>query len=192
MTTPTPVEETDFSRRSFLGTGLMVAAGLMAVPAFMRPAIAYGQGYGAYKVAFRNAHTGESFSGVYRVGNKYLPEAFERINHVLRDFRRNEVKMMDPRLVDIMYVLHFESGSHKPFEIISGYRSPKTNAMLRQASTGVAKRSLHMEGKAVDLRLADTSLSKLRRVAVELQSGGVGFYPKSNFLHIDTGRVRQW
>lgn len=182
----------DKSRRELLKNGMLFAAGAAAVPAFMKPAIAYGKGYGAYKVAFRNAHTAESFSGVYRVGDKYMPEAFERINYVLRDFRTNEVKMMDPRLIDLLFVLHYESGSSKPFEIISGYRSPKTNAMLRRASTGVARRSMHMEGKAVDLRLADTRLSYLRKVAVDLQIGGVGYYPRSNFIHIDTGRVRQW
>jgi uncharacterized protein YcbK (DUF882 family) len=192
MNGPLTSEGKNLERRDLLKNGLMMAAGAMAVPAIMQPAMVHARGYGAYKVAFRNAHTGESFSGVYRVGDKYLPEAFERINYVLRDFRTGEVKMMDPHLVDLMYVLHYESGARKPFEIISGYRSPKTNAMLRRASTGVARRSLHMEGKAVDLRLADASLSKLRRVAIDMQTGGVGYYPRSNFLHIDTGRVRQW
>ncbi len=181
--------KTDNARRDFLKKSLSVAVGLVATPAIVHPAFA---NFGAYKVSFRNAHTGESFSGVYRVGNKYLPEAFKQINYVMRDFRTNDVKMIDPHLLDLMYWMHFQSGSGKPFEVISGYRSPKTNNMLRSASSGVAKRSMHMEGRAVDLRLEGTGLSKLRKIAIEMKSGGVGYYPRSNFLHVDTGRVRQW
>ncbi len=176
------------SRRQFLGFGMM-ASGVLAMPALIRPAFA---GMGAYRVAFRNAHTGESFSGVYRVGDKYLPEAFDQINYIMRDFRTGDTQPMDPKLIDLMYWMQYESESGQPFEVISGYRSPKTNAMLRQASTGVARNSLHMKGKAVDLRVPHYSTAQLRRVAVNLKAGGVGYYAKSNFLHVDTGRVRQW
>jgi uncharacterized protein YcbK (DUF882 family) len=176
-------------RRDFLKKSIFIATGLMAMPGFMRPAFA---SFGSHKVFFRNAHTGESFSGAYRIGDKYLPEAFRQINHIMRDFRTGDVKMIDPHLVDLMYWLHYMSGSSEPFEIVSGYRSPETNARLRRASSGVAKRSLHMEGRAVDLRLEDTALSRLRKLAIDMKAGGVGFYPRSNFIHIDTGRVRQW
>ncbi len=182
-------QSTDSARRDFLKKSLFVTVGLVTSPAIINPAFA---SYGAYNLSFRNAHTGESFTGVYRVGDKYLPEAFRQINYVLRDFRTGDVKMIDPHLLDMMYWIHFQSGSARPFEVISGYRSPKTNAMLRSASGGVAKSSLHMEGRAVDLRLGDTKLSKLRGIAISMKTGGVGYYPKSNFLHVDTGKVRQW
>ena len=99
---------------------------------------------------------------------------------------------MDPQLLDLLHLLHRKTESNAPFHVISGYRSPKTNARLRSASNGVAKRSLHMQGKAIDIRLPDIKLSRLRDAAISLQAGGVGYYAKSNFLHLDTGRPRSW
>ena len=188
--------ENNLSRRSFLGIGAATLAGVV-VPALVTPAEAanFKSGVissGARRLSFRNAHTGEIFSGVYRVGNKYLPDAFDQINRVMRDFRTNDVHDMDPRVIDIIYTVHRMTGSAEPFEIISGYRSPKTNAMLRKASSGVAKKSLHMEGKAVDLRLDSFSTKRLRDLAVGLHAGGVGYYSKSNFVHMDCGDVRSW
>ncbi|MBU0799400.1 MAG: DUF882 domain-containing protein [Alphaproteobacteria bacterium] len=148
---------------------------------------------GRFQIAFRNQHTGESFNGTYRVGNKYLPDAFKRINIVLRDFRRNEVYPIDPRVIDILYMVRAKTGSQGgTFEVLSGYRSPKTNAMLRKASGGVAKNSLHLTGQAIDIRMDGINTRKLNEVAKSLDAGGVGYYPRSNFVHLDTGRVRHW
>ena len=147
---------------------------------------------GAWRVSFRQAHTGERYDGVYRVGNRYLPEAFEKLNYVLRDFRTGEVFPMDPRVIDILSMIQARSGNRNSFEILSGYRSPKTNSNLRNASSGVAKNSFHMYGQALDVTSKSISSRKLRDTAKALRAGGVGFYPRSGFIHIDTGAVRTW
>lgn len=183
-------EPSDVSRRKALLGGL-ATAGFTLMPALLKPAFA-ATGTGAYRVAFRSTHTGESFSGVYRVGRKYLPEAFDNINHILRDHRNDETHPMDPRLVDLVYWLHYQTGQSRPFDIISGYRSPRTNAMLRLTSGGVARRSMHLQGKAVDVRLPGFSTADLGRLAKSMKAGGVGFYGSSDFVHIDTGKVRSW
>lgn len=188
----------DFSRRSFLGLGAATLGGVI-LSSLVTPAAAANFksgviGEGARRLAFRNTHTGESFSGVYRVGDKYLPDAFKQINYVLRDFRTDQVYAMDPRVIDIMYTVHRMTGQNKPFQIISGYRSPKTNTMLRGKSrnTGVAKKSLHMKGQAIDLRMEDFSTKRIRDLTASLRAGGVGYYSKSDFVHMDTGDVRTW
>jgi uncharacterized protein YcbK (DUF882 family) len=182
-------------RRTILKTGLAVCVG-GAISGFSKPALAampaVGRDTGVFTVSFRNMHTDESFSGVYRVGHKYLPEAFERINLVLRDFRSGDVFPIDPRTIDLLSVLQQKAGANTPFDVLSGYRSPKTNMMLRASSEGVARRSLHMTGQAVDLHIPNYSLAQLRDVARSLRMGGVGYYPKSNFVHVDTGQVRHW
>lgn len=148
--------------------------------------------YSSWRVAFRHSHTGETFNGVYRVGDQYLPEAFEKLNYVLRDFRTNEAFPMDPRAIDIMSLVQSRAGNNAPLEVLSGYRSPRTNAMLRHASGGVAKNSLHMYGQAIDIRMPGYNTSRLRKIATGLRAGGVGYYPRSNFVHVDTGDVRSW
>ena len=153
---------------------------------------AYAARNTSWRTSFHNAHTGESFNGVYRVGNKYLPDAFERISYVLRDFRTGEVFPMDPRVIDIVTAVQQKAGQSGPVEILSGYRSPKTNAGLRKASSGVAKNSFHMYGQAIDLRIPGYKTSGVRNIALGVKAGGVGYYPKSNFVHVDTGRVRSW
>lgn len=182
------------SRRHFLGAGLLGAAGFLT-PSFMGHAHAARVGLprsGTFKVAFRNSHTGDSFSGVYRVGSRYLPEAFEEINYVLRDFRTGEVFPIDPRVIDIIYSVRSKIETDKPFHVLSGYRSPKTNNMLRSNSTGVARNSLHLTGQAVDLRLPGYKTTYVRDVAKSLRAGGVGYYSRSDFVHMDTGKVRYW
>lgn len=143
-------------------------------------------------LSFRNAHTNEIFSGVYKVGDTYLDDALSQINYVLRDHRLNLMHPIDKDLIDLVHTVHSQSGQSREYEVLSGYRSPKTNNMLRKTGSGVARRSFHMEGKAIDLRIPGYSTQKLRRIAVAMRSGGVGYYNGSNFIHIDTGHVRSW
>ena len=178
-------------RRSFLKGGMTLSASALLSVTAVSPALAL-PGKGAYSISFRNEHTGESFSGVYRVGNKYLPEAFERINYVLRDFRTDEVFPIDPRAVDIVAVVRRALGTKRGYDVLSGYRSPRTNSHLRSAGEGVAKRSLHMSGQAIDLRMEDVEPRHLRDLAVKLAAGGVGYYPRSGFVHLDSGAFRTW
>ena len=131
----------------------------------------------------------------YCCGGEYQPEALKEINHILRDFRANEIKPIDPGLLDLLHELGGTLETDQPFHIISGYRSPHTNAMLRARGgehTGVASSSLHMVGKAIDIRVPGVKLDHLRGAARSLKLGGVGYYPSSNFVHVDTGRVRAW
>jgi len=178
-------------RRRLLKLGLAGILGSV-VPLIPVSKVGAASPYSPWRISFRHGHTGESFSGVYRVGDKYLPEAFERINYVLRDFRTRDVFPMDPRVIDLISMIHEKTGAKEPLEILSGYRSPKTNAMLRRASTGVAKNSYHMYGQAIDIRIPRYSTRKLRQVAVKMRAGGVGYYPRSDFVHVDTGKVRSW
>ncbi|MDH3609055.1 MAG: DUF882 domain-containing protein [Gammaproteobacteria bacterium] len=141
---------------------------------------------------FINLHTDETLRCCYWANGEYDPSGLNEINHILRDHRANEVYDMDARLIDLLHVLHKTVSSKAPFHIISGYRSPQTNQKLQQQRSGVAKRSLHMQGKAIDIRLPDVKLSQLRDAAISLKTGGVGFYAKSNFIHIDTGKFRTW
>jgi len=143
-------------------------------------------------LSFYNLHTGESLTRPYRFGDAYIPSALAEIDKLLRDFRTDEVRNIDPLLLDFLYDLRAVLGSDQPFDVISGYRSPKTNAMLAKNSGGVAKKSFHMKGMAIDVRLQDRGLAKLRRAAIDLQLGGVGYYPGPDFVHLDTGRVRFW
>lgn len=189
-------QQPEMNRRSFLGIGAATLGGLF-VPALSLPAQAanFRSGVisnGARRLVFRNTHTGESFSGVYRVGDKYLPDAFDQINTVMRDFRTDQRYPMDPRVLDIAYTVQRMCDPNKPLEIISAYRSPKTNQMLRNASSGVAKKSLHMKGQAIDLRIKDFSTKRVRDIAKSLRAGGVGYYSKSDFVHVDTGDIRSW
>ena len=179
------------SRRSVLKGGLTLSmSALISVSAF-KPAMAMA-GNGTYSVSFCNQRSGETFSGVYRVGNKYLPQAFERINYVMRDVREDEIFPMDPRAIDIISIVHKYLGKNEPYTLLSGYRSPHTNAMLRSTGEGVAKRSLHMSGQAIDVRMSDVTPNNIRQAAVKLGAGGVGYYPKSGFVHMDSGTFRTW
>jgi uncharacterized protein YcbK (DUF882 family) len=121
-----------------------------------------------------------------------VPDALATVNHFLRDFRTSEVHVIDPSLLDLLHELAGITGSTQPFQVISGYRSPATNEMLRRHSEGVAAGSLHMKGQAIDIRVAGVPLDALHRAALDLRRGGVGYYPASDFVHVDTGRVRRW
>jgi uncharacterized protein YcbK (DUF882 family) len=146
----------------------------------------------ARKLGFHNLHTGESVEAAYWEQGAYVPDALEAVNRVLRDFRTGEVHPIDPRLLDLLARLQGRLDVTRPFQVISGYRSPATNAKLHSASSGVATKSLHMQGMAIDIRLPDVELTRLRDAALSLQGGGVGYYQASNFVHVDVGRVRRW
>ena len=183
--------ETLVERRRFLKVGL---AGFLAasVPLLSARDVQAAANYGQWKISMHHARTGESFSGVYRVGDQYLPEAFERMNYLLRDFRSDEAFPMDPHVIDILSVVQARTRTGRPMEVLSGYRCPKTNAMLRHETRGVAKKSLHMFGQAIDFRMPGFNTGRLRNLAQNLKAGGVGYYPRSNFVHVDTGALRHW
>lgn len=175
------------SRRRLLQAGLGACA-LLAMPAANA---AYSRVY-EKRVSLLNLHTGERVRTAYWEQGKYIPEALRAIEKVLRDHRSGDIHLIDPRLIDLMQHLHYKTGSSKEFQVVSGYRSPATNAALSVQNHGVAKNSLHMQGKAIDIRLPGVPLRVLRRAAMSMHAGGVGYYPKSNFIHIDTGNVRYW
>lgn len=145
-------------------------------------------------LAFYHTHTRERLRLTYAEGGTHLPKALEEINHFLRDFRTGDEHPIDVGLLDVLHQLRLRAGvgSNGTFEIISAYRSPKTNKMLRDRSSAVAQKSLHMQGKAMDVRLTGVRIARLREEALSLNAGGVGYYPESDFVHVDTGRVRQW
>jgi uncharacterized protein YcbK (DUF882 family) len=145
-------------------------------------------------LAFDNLHTGEKLSTAYWAEGSYLPEALAQVNYVLRDFRSGEVHAISPHLLDLLAVLGGRLETTAPFSIISGYRSPATNALLRGENehSGVAAKSLHMQGMAIDIRVQGRPLAGLRDLALAERAGGVGYYPESDFVHVDVGRVRRW
>lgn len=144
------------------------------------------------RLAFYHTHTQKTLEITYLVAGEYVDDALIEINSFLADFRTGDAVEMDPELLDLIYEVRESLGTDATFEVISAYRSPKTNEMLRQRSGGVAKKSQHLLGKAIDVRLRGVPTASLRDVAVSLQGGGVGYYEKSDFVHIDTGRVRRW
>lgn len=175
----------DHTRRRVLKALALAPLGWSAA----RAPLAYGAEERA--LAFQHTHTGESLDVVYYARGGYLRDALGRINHLLRDFRTGEMHPIDPALLDLLHGLCAACGNGA-FEIISGYRSPNTNALLRQRSHGVAAHSLHLEGRAIDVRLPGVRTDRLRDAAISLAGGGVGYYPGSDFVHLDTGRVRSW
>jgi uncharacterized protein YcbK (DUF882 family) len=175
------------NRRSFLQSCLGAGLGLAAMRI-----LASGVQMPARELALYNTHTGESLSCAYWADGQYLEDSLTEISHIRRDHRAGEVHPIAPGLLDLLSSLYNEVSGNRPFEIISGYRSPATNAKLRNKSSGVAKRSLHMSGKAIDVRLPGCELDNLRQAALAMKAGGVGYYPSSNFIHVDVGRVRYW
>lgn len=179
------------NRRTLLKAGLTCMVGLaLPIPGFAQLTGAVDK---ERSLSLFNTHTGESLqSVVYWSGGDYLPEALADINFLLRDHRTDQVKPIDPKLFDLLHTLNNKLDNCKPFQIISGYRSPESNRKLRQLSSGVAKKSFHLAGQAVDIRLPGRNLAQLRRAALNIRVGGVGYYPKSNFIHVDTGPRRAW
>jgi uncharacterized protein YcbK (DUF882 family) len=172
------------TRRRFL-CGAAGLAGLLLVPRASRAA------QRPRSLAFAQLHTGETLDVVYAERGGYLPEALEHLDRLLRDHRTGEVHPIDPALFDLLHDVREATGG-RVFEVISGYRSPGTNEMLRTRSGGIAQKSLHLQGKAIDVRLRGVETRLLRRAALALRRGGVGHYPGPDFVHLDTGRVRFW
>ena len=191
---------TILNRRSFLGLGAAATAAALVPGRAQAAAAAAPAAAGVATKRDRilslfHTHTGERLKLAYCCDGQYQPEALAQLNHLLRDFRVNEERAIDPQLFDLLHELGGTLETDQPYHIISGYRSPHTNAMLRERGgnhTGVASQSLHMVGKAIDIRLPGVKLDHLRSAAASLKRGGVGFYPSSNFVHVDTGRVRYW
>lgn len=183
-------------RRAFLGIGAAAAAGAL-VPSRAHAATRSAAAARAPErvLSFFNTHTGERLKTAYARGGEYQADALLELNHILRDFRANEIKPIDPRVFDLLHELGGTLETDQPFHIISGYRSPHTNTLLRErggVTTGVASHSLHMVGQAIDIRLPGVTLENLRSAAKSLKIGGVGYYPDLKFVHVDVGRVRYW
>lgn len=175
-------------RRAFIGQMGLLAAGAAAMVLYGRLPAAMR----ARKLPFQHTHTGESLSLLCTSEGAFDSEGLDRVDHFLRDFRTGEVHQIDSGLLEFLRDLHRETESNGVFEVISGYRSSATNAMLRGKSRDVAKKSLHMQGRAIDVRLTDVATDELRDAAIRLKRGGVGYYRKSDFVHLDTGRFRTW
>lgn len=172
------------NRRYFLGAALSV----LSAPALAKKSSAYPR-----TLAFRHLHTDEQIEATYRIGDRYQRPALEKLNQFFRDFRTGETTAMDPRLFDLLYDIQTELGDHHArYEILSGYRSTRTNQMLRAKSSGVARNSLHLTGQAIDVRFPDLPTREIRDAAILLARGGVGYYRRSDFVHLDTGTVRRW
>ncbi len=153
---------------------------------------AYLQGPSHKTLSFEHAHTGEKLKITYFEHDRYVKGALQEINYLLRDFRTDDIHPIDPALLDQLFDLKQSIGFKKPFHILSGYRSPITNARLRKHSHGVAEHSFHMQGRAIDIRVEGVSCKTIRNNALAMAQGGVGYYPRNNFVHLDTGRYRTW
>lgn len=181
---------TDISRRRLLG---IFAAGVVAAAPTYTNAFGFLRGAGdVRRIRMYSGRTGESLDTIYWLDGKYIPEALKEINHFMRDVRTGQSRKMDARTIDIMAAAHNLMDVSEPYMLLSGYRSPQTNAALRSQSRRVAKNSLHLVGQAADLRLKSRSVSQMARAAEACASGGVGRYSRSNFVHMDCGPIRTW
>lgn len=174
------------SRRQFLAALGAAGLGLAGLPHRLDALT------GPRALAFLHTHTDERLEVEYFTRGRYLESALGAVNRILRDWRTGDVHPIEPGLLDLLHSLAAATGTREPFQVISGYRSPATNAMLRRESSGVAGSSLHMRGMAIDIRLADVALHRLQATALRLRRGGVGMYPASDFVHVDIGRIRRW
>lgn len=169
-----------------------VRLGIGGVVTLLAPVRAAAAGSDTRALAFRNLHTGEFVRATYWAAGRYLREGLSQIDRLLRDYRNDEVHPIDRRLLGLLGELHDQLDTREPFEVISGYRSPATNAMLASTTNGVSPTSLHVSGMAVDIRVPGRPLRAVRDAARTLHGGGVGYYPDSDFIHVDVGRVRYW
>jgi uncharacterized protein YcbK (DUF882 family) len=182
--------KTGMTRRALLGA--FAATAVAAAPTYSNAAGFLRGGGDIRRIKMYSGRTGERIDMIYWIEGKYIKDAVKEVNYFMRDWRTDGVKNMDLRTVDIMAAAHNLLDASEPYMLLSGYRSPQTNAMLRSRSRGVAKNSLHMEGKAADLRLGSRSVSQMAKAAIACRGGGVGRYSGSNFVHMDCGQVRSW
>ncbi|WP_299675412.1 DUF882 domain-containing protein [uncultured Roseobacter sp.] len=178
------------SRRALLGA--FAATAITAAPTFANAAGFLRGGGDIRRIKMYSGRTGERIDMIYWIEGEYVRDAVKEINHFMRDWRTDGVTSMDLRTIDIMSAAHNLLDASEPYMLLSGYRSPQTNAMLRSRSRGVAKNSLHMKGQAADLRLSSRTVSQVARAAAACRGGGVGKYTRSNFVHMDCGVVRTW
>ncbi|MDE4131766.1 DUF882 domain-containing protein [Phaeobacter sp. QD34_3] len=184
------LQNAGLTRRALLGA--FAASAVTAAPTFSNAAGFLRGGGDIRRIRMYSGRTGERIDMVYWIEGKYIKDAVREVNHFMRDWRTDDVKEIDLRTIDIMAAAHNLLDVSEPYMLLSGYRSPKTNAMLRSRSRGVAKNSLHMRGQAADLRLASRSVSQMAKAAMACRAGGVGKYYRSNFVHMDCGVVRDW
>ena len=188
--TAIPIGKTALSRRRFLhASAVALAAASLPGKSFASIPAAFAP---ERKLGFYNTHTGEQLNTVYWADGGYQPAGLSEIYHLLRDHRSGAVSPIDARLLDLLCLLSASLDTNERFHVISGYRSPGTNAMLSKKSSGVAKHSLHMDGLAIDIRVPGRNLADIHRAAIALNGGGVGYYSASDFVHMDVGRVRTW
>lgn len=190
------------TRRGFLKAGALAAMALLppakalarlnTITETVKPISFYSSAETERSLSFHNLHTEETLRKTYFSKGRYIPRVLSDINYILRDFRSGDVHPIDIKLLDLLYEIKRRLGTKEPFLVISGYRSPATNRYLREHSGGVANKSMHMFGKAIDIRLPSIALETLHRTAIALRRGGVGYYPESNFVHVDVGSVRYW
>ena len=178
----------NFNNYGLVALALLVAAATVGLPVPVNSASTINE----RQLSFYHTHTRETLDITYTVNGEYMDSALTEINEFLSDFRTGHIEVVDPELLDLIHDVRESLHSSGTFEVVSAYRSPETNEMLRARSGGVARNSQHVLGKAIDLRLRDVQTNRLRDAAIELQRGGVGYYEQSDFLHIDTGRVRRW
>lgn len=184
------IEPKGISRRGLMG--VFAATALVAAPTYAN-AFGFLRGAGdVRRISMYSGRTGESINTIYWIEGQYVPEALAEVTHFMRDWRNNQKITIDPRNVDIMAASHRLMDVSEPYMLLSGYRSPQTNNMLRRQSSGVAKNSLHLKGMAADLRLKSRSVAQMARAAKACAAGGVGTYSRSNFVHMDCGAVRTW
>ena len=184
-----------FGRRGFLTFGLAALAAATVPPLLLSPATAEAAplpGASVRRLALHNINTGERFDDVYWANGAYRPEALRTLDVLLRDHRAHQVCRTDPRLFDVLWQVRQKLDSAEPYQVICGYRSRKTNALARRRHRGVAKESYHTRGMAVDVVLPDRNLKGIAQQAMALEAGGVGYYPRSGFVHMDVGPVRNW
>ncbi|NOE17113.1 DUF882 domain-containing protein [Ruegeria atlantica] len=178
------------TRRALLGA--FAATAVAAAPTYSNAAGFLRGGGDIRRIRMYSGRTGERLDMIYWVDGKYIKDAVKEVNHFMRDWRTDHVKSIDLRTIDIMAASHNLLDVNEPYMLLSGYRSPQTNAMLRARSRGVARKSLHMKGQAADLRLSSRSVSQMAKAAMSCRAGGVGQYYRSNFVHMDCGVVRTW
>ncbi len=178
------------SRRALLGA--FAATAVCSAPTFAKAAGFLRGGGDVRRIAMYSGRTGETINTIYWIEGNYIPEALQEITYFMRDWRIDEIKTIDTRTIDIIAATHALLDVSEPYMLLSGYRSPSTNAMLRARSSGVAKHSLHMQAQAADLRLKDRSVSQIFQAATACRAGGVGKYSRSDFVHMDCGQVRSW